>query len=233
MSGSNSSAHGDPSLAEPLTLTVHSVGVPAAEDDARRTRQGRMRMLAVLLVCAAPVVASYFTYFVLRPQGQASQGTLIQPARPIPALPLRTPEGAVVAAESLKGQWLLVAVGPSACDAACERRLYTQRQLREMVGKDRDRVDKVWFVTDDGAVSPRLRQALEQSPGMHVLRVDPTAISAWLQPDRGHALQDHLYIVDPRGDWMLRVSADPDPSKFKRDLERLLRVSAPWDPAGR
>jgi hypothetical protein len=220
MSGSNSSAHGDPSLAEPLTLTVHSVGVPAADDDDRRTRQGRLRMLAVLLACAAPVVASYFTYFVLRPQGQASQGTLIQPARPIPALPLRTPEGAVVAAESLKGQWLLVAVGPSACDAACERRLYTQRQLREMVGKDRDRVDKVWFVTDDGAVSPRLRQALEQSPGMHVLRVD-------------HALQDHLYIVDPRGDWMLRVSADPDPSKFKRDLERLLRVSAPWDPAGR
>jgi hypothetical protein len=32
---------------------------------------------------------------------------------------------------------------------------------------------------------------------------------------------------------MLRVSADPDPSKFKRDLERLLRASAPWDPAGR
>ena len=26
-------------------------------------------MLAVLLVCAAPVVASYFTYFVLRPAG--------------------------------------------------------------------------------------------------------------------------------------------------------------------
>lgn len=233
MSGSNSSAHGDPSLAEPLTLTVHSVGVPAADDDARRTRQGRLRMLAVLLVCAAPVVASYFTYFVLRPQGQASQGTLIQPARPIPPLPLRTPEGATVDAASLKGQWLLVAVGPSACDAACERRLYTQRQLREMVGRDRDRVDKVWFVTDDGAISPRLRQALEQGSGMHVLRVDPAAIAAWLEPDRGHALQDHLYLVDPRGDWMLRVSADPDPSKFKRDLERLLRVSAPWDPAGR
>lgn len=233
MSGSNSSAHGDPSLAEPLTLTVHSVGVPAADDDDRRTRQGRLRMLAVLLACAAPVVASYFTYFVLRPQGQASQGTLIQPARPIPALPLRTPEGAAVAAASLKGQWLLVAVGPSACDAACERRLYTQRQMREMVGRDRDRVDKVWFVTDDGAVSPKLRQSLEQGPGMHVLRVDPAAISAWLEPDRGHALHDHLYLVDPRGDWMLRVSADPDPAKFKRDLERLLRVSAPWDPPGR
>ena len=58
-------------------------------------------------------------------------------------------------------------------------------------------------------------------------------LAAWLQPDAGHALEEHLYVVDPMGEWMMRVPAQPDPAKVKRDLERLLRVSAGWDRAGR
>ena len=52
-------------------------------------------------------------------------------------------------------------------------------------------------------------------------------------PRRGHALEDHLYIVDPRGDWMMRVPADPDPARLKRDIDKLLRASAGWDRPGR
>ena len=40
-------------------------------------------------------------------------------------------------------------------------------------------------------------------------------------------------IVDPLGNWMMRVPADPDPAKRKRDVERLLRASAGWDPNAR
>ena len=65
MSGSNSSS---PAAAErvafdqPLGLTVHSLPLPqeAALVDEQRTRIGRWKMLAVMLICAAPVVASYF-----------------------------------------------------------------------------------------------------------------------------------------------------------------------------
>ena len=97
-------------------------------------------MLLVLLVCAAPVIASYFTYFVIRPEGRTNYGTLI--------LPTRSAAGALAAHARRRsrceprrctGQWLLVVVGPAACDAACEQRLYMQRQLREMLGRERDR----------------------------------------------------------------------------------------------
>ena len=44
---------------------------------------------------------------------------------------------------------------------------------------------------------------------------------------------DHLYVVDPMGEWMMRMPADPSPQKVKRDLDRLLRASASWDRAGR
>ena len=41
-------------------------------------------MLLVLLVCAAPVIASYFTYYVVRPEGRRNYGELIEPQRPFP-----------------------------------------------------------------------------------------------------------------------------------------------------
>jgi len=45
-----------------------------------------------------------------------------------------------------------------------------------------------------------------------------------------------LYVVDPMGNWMMRfppgISLE-NASRFKRDIERLLRASASWDTAGR
>jgi hypothetical protein len=230
MSGSNSSAR-DALPADPVSLTVHNVGAPEVAE--RRTRSGRLKMLAVLAVCAAPVVASYVAYFVVRPEGRTNYGALIQPTRALPALTLTALDGSVLPAAQLKGQWLLVTVGPSACDAACETRLYMQRQLREMLGRDRDRLDKVWLLTDAGAPAEPLRAALTSVPAMTIARVDRAAVAAWLQPEAGRALEDHLYVVDPLGEWMMRMPADADPVKVKRDLEKLMRGSAGWDRAGR
>ena len=91
MSGSNSSAPGSSVAPEPLRFTVHSMPSPDASDAARRTTSGRWKMLAVLAVCAAPVVASYLTYFVIRPESRTNYSTLITPPRAIPdSLPLTT-----------------------------------------------------------------------------------------------------------------------------------------------
>ncbi|AKJ27795.1 transmembrane protein [Caldimonas brevitalea] len=213
-----------------MSFTVHSVPTPRLDDDARRTRTGRIKMLLVLLVCAAPVIASYFTYYVIRPQGRINYGELIEPQRTLPALALRTLDGAPVDAQTLKHQWLLVVVAPAGCDAGCERRLYLQRQLRETLGRDRDRLDKLWFVTDQAAVRPELLRGIE---GAQVLRVGRDALTGWLAPAPGHALEDHLYLVDPMGNWMMRFPAEADPAKIKRDLTKLLRASQSWDQAGR
>ena len=220
-------------LPEPLTLTVHSVAAPSAGDPARRTRSGRLKMLLVLAVCAAPVVASYLTYFVIKPDTRSNYGALITPVRAMPGLALTALDGSPVAASTLKGQWLLVVAAPSRCEAACERLLFVQRQLREMLGRERTRVDKVWLVTDAGAVNQPLRDALASVPAMHILRADVVAVAQWVAPETGHALQDHLYVVDPQGNWMMRMPAAAEPARVKRDLERLLRASASWDRAGR
>jgi hypothetical protein len=234
MSGFNSSAPDLPAAAEPLGLTVHSSPrLPALDEPARRTRLGRLKMMLVLLVCAAPVIGSYLAYYLLRPPARSNYATLIEPTRTLPALQARTLDGAPADAQALRGQWLLVVIGPAECSGDCERRLYLQRQLREMLGRDRDRLDKVWFVDDRAAVPAALREALGADPALHVLRVPPDALAAWLAPAPGQALEDHLYVVDPMGEWMMRAPADADPARLKRDLERLLRASASWDRAGR
>ena len=218
---------------EPVSFTVHSAPDANAPEVTQRTVGGRVKMLLVLLVCAAPVIASYLTYFVIRPAASSNYGSLILPTRATPALPLSTLDGKPFVASSLKGQWLLISVGSAACEAACEQRLFMQRQLREMLGRERDRLDKIWLVNDGAAVSPSLVAALSASPATTILRVDPKALAAWLSPEAGQAIEDHFYVVDPMGEWMMRMPARPEPAKVKRDLERLLRASAFWDRAGR
>ena len=236
MSGSNSSAPG--SIVDeppaPLSFAVHSMQPPALDDDARRTVTGRLKMLLVLAICAAPVIASYITFYVIRPDGRTNYSELITPLRPLPAdLPLTDLKGAAVKAESLKGQWLLVVVAGGACDAVCEKHLWLQRQLCETLGREKDRLDKVWLIADDAPPRAQTLDAIRTNTEITMLRVPTGALSAWLAPAAGRALTDHLYVIDPLGNWMMRSPAEPEPGKLKRDVEKLLRASAGWDKPGR
>jgi hypothetical protein len=231
MSGSKLLDPSKPAADEPLGLTVH--GMPRPGQAMASRRRGRWTMLAVLLACAAPVVASYLTYYVIRPEARRVYGELIDPQRPLPPSRALRPDGQPTPLTSLKGQWLLVSVAGGACDAPCAEHLYLQRQLREGLGKDKDRLDWVWLVADDAAVPETLQPALK---GATVLRVPPAELAAWLVPAKGQSLAQHLYVVDPIGNWMMRFPAGLDratASRAKRDLERLLRASAFWDQAGR
>ena len=241
MSGSNSSppsaAHALNAAAdEPLGLTVHSMPSPRqalAGAEGRRTVAGRWKMVLVLLCCAAPVIASYFTYYVIRPEGRSVYGELIDPQRPLPNIEGRLRDGTAIRLPALKGQWLLVVVADAACDSVCEQHLYLQRQLRESLGREKERVDRVWIISDEAPLPQRLDNALH---GATVVRVPAAQLAQWLEPSAGHALADHLYVVDPMGNWMMRFPARMDTagaSRAKRDLDRMLRASASWDEPGR
>lgn len=241
MSGSKSSdavadGRGRPGASdEPLGLTVHAMPTmrEAMAEPSRRTASGRWKMIAVMLVCAAPVVASYFTYYVIRPQSRHSFGELIEPQRELPDVRVTDLDGRPSSLRELKGQWLLLSVAGGACDKACQDTLYLQRQLREGLGREKERVDWVWLVSDDAPVPDALRPALRAAT---VLRVPQATLSQWLAAAPGQTLASHIYLVDPLGHWMMRFPPHLDRSgaaQAKRDLERLLRASASWDREGR
>jgi hypothetical protein len=196
-------------------------GAGAASADRRR----RYRTLyAVLAVCAAPVLAAYVTYYVLPPQGRTNYGDLVLPQRPLPALELRLLDGTPFDPGTLRGRWVLLHVGAGACEPSCERKLWTMRQLRLTTGKDRDRIERLWLVTDD---APPPTQLLREYDGTRVLRARSEELLRFLElPPAGAArLSDHVWVVDPLGNLMLRWPKDADPNRMKRDIGKLLRAS--------
>ena len=126
-----------------------------------------------------------------------------------------------------------MSVSSGACAERCQQNLYFQRQLREILGREKDRVDRVWLITDNAPVPEALKPLLDTA---QALRMDAKAVQSWISPAKDQQLQDHLYVIDPMGNFMMRFPAHmdvPGASKAKRDLERLLRASSSWDRAGR
>jgi hypothetical protein len=228
----------DPKVSDdlkPIGLTVYDLPQQTSSSlsETTRTRGGRMYMLLVLLACAAPVLLSYLTYYVIRPEGRVHHGELIEPQRMLPAASVKDLQGKDLPLAQLKGQWLLVAVGSSECADKCERLLFVQRQLHKLLNKESDRLDRLWLITDQAAPKNELLAAIE---GATVLRVTPDVLSQWLLPATGRSVEEHLYLIDPMGNWMMRFNY-PDDAKtvvdMKRDIERLLRASSSWDKPGR
>jgi hypothetical protein len=223
----------NPSNDEPLSLAVHSLPNPQDAAQTEPVLTGRWKLIAIMVVCSLPVIAAYFAYYFVQPQGHASIGELISPVRPVQALAGSQLDGSVKTLASLQGQWLLVSVGDGACAAACQRQLFVQRQLRETLGKDKERVGRVWLIPDQSPVDTAMRQAMGDAV---VLRVNPQALADWLALPDAKPLTDFLYVVDPLGNAMMRFPAQVNvaqASKARHDLERVLRATASWNAAPR
>jgi cytochrome oxidase Cu insertion factor (SCO1/SenC/PrrC family) len=164
----------------------------------------RLKLAALFAVCAAPFVLGWLAYEYRWISGpSANYGELIAP-HPLagPLVPLR-------------GKWVLVTFDPAVCGAPCERKLYIVRQVRRAVGKDAERIERLWLLTDAGKPRAELLAAIE---GSHVVRADAELLKSFPGPE-------HIYLVDPLGNLMMRFPADPDPSRMIKDLQRLLKYS--------
>ena len=59
-----------------------------------------------------------------------------------------------------------------------------------------------------------------------MLRAVASELASWLPPSTaGEPAGDHIYMVDPLGNLMMRFPANADPNLTKRDLAKLLRAS--------
>jgi cytochrome oxidase Cu insertion factor (SCO1/SenC/PrrC family) len=195
---------------------------PAASPE-RSRRLGRVKMLAILLVCAAPVIASYLAYYVVRPSGLTNYGELIEPQRPAGGLAGRTASGDTVSLATLQGRWVMLAADAGPCEKACTERLWMMRQVRATTGKDMERIERVLALTGEGAPAASL---LAEHEGLRVLRVDAGALQALLPARAGEGgAQDHVWLIDPNGNLMMRFPRDADPNRVKKDVAKLLRAS--------
>jgi hypothetical protein len=195
-----------------------------AIDPKARQSTGRRKMFVVLAICAAPLIASYFTYYVIKPQSRTNYGDLIDPrAYPIPQIGATTLDGKPASLDAYKGKWIMLQVDSGDCEQACKQKLLDMRQLRLMQGKEMDRIERVWLVTDDKPIETIV---LREFDGTRVLHARRDAVNAWLPVDQGTVSSDHIYIIDPLGNLMMRFPKNADHNKMKKDIAKLLKASS-------
>jgi cytochrome oxidase Cu insertion factor (SCO1/SenC/PrrC family) len=205
-------------------VQAHQPAEPNASTTIAAKKAGRKMLFLVLLVCAAPIIASYFTYYVLKPEKRNNYGTLLdQRAHPLPAMPTTTLDGRPLALEQFKGKWVLLMTGSGACARSCQDQLLKMRQLRLMQGKEMDRIERVWLITDNMSLDTTLIRAYD---GTRMLRADGAAVKAWLPVDAGTTTDEHLYVIDPLGHLMMRFPTNPDNRKVYKDIYKLLKASS-------
>ena len=190
----------------------------------QQRKRGRWMLWLVLLVCASPMIASYFTFYVLKPEKRNNYGTLIdQRAHPVPAMATTTLDGKPAALEQFKGKWVMLMAAPGACNEACRKQLFAMRQLRTMQGKEMERIERVWLILD---AEPLDTMVIREYDGTHMLRADGKAVANWLPADPGTGVSDHIYLIDPLGHLMMRFPKDPEPRKVHKDIYKLLKASS-------
>lgn len=181
--------------------------------------QSRKILWLVAAVCIAPFVASFVAYYFYQPDGRVNYGELMADQQ-LPATVLKLGDGKSFSFPQLRGKWLFVTVDDAACDAYCEKKLWQMRQVRKTQGKYPERIERVWLITGGGEPAPRLRAEFE---GTWLVDAAGSAVLEAL-PHAG-ARSDHIYLVDPLGNLVLRYPREADPSRMRKDLERLLKVS--------
>jgi cytochrome oxidase Cu insertion factor (SCO1/SenC/PrrC family) len=172
-------------------------------------KRGRVKLALLTALFAIPVLAGWVAYVSGWGSGTAANYGLLLAPQPIAAAPLA----------ALRGKWVLVQLDAAACEARCEQKLYYMRQVRRAQGRQMNRVERLWIVTDSGTPAPALLAAME---GTHVARGDAQLAAAF---PAERAATDHIYLVDPLGNLRLRFPRDPNPSRIVKDLERLLKYS--------
>jgi len=189
-----------------------------AKPDRAARRRARLVVAAIFTVCAIPLSAALVAYFFWPPSGRTNYGELIDP-RPLPAVPLTLLDGKSFSLADLKGRWVMIQADGTGCGAACQAKLFSMRQVRLAQGRNMDRVERVWLLLDPGRPAPEIARLCE---GAIVARAAPALVAALPAVDA----RDHIYLVDPRGNLMLRFPKDADPKRMIKDLERLLKYSS-------
>jgi len=173
----------------------------------------------IALLCAAPIAASYFAYYFAQPTGRTNYGELLQ-APPLPPARLELVDGSAFDIGRLKGKWVLLMVDSGRCDEFCRRKLFTLRQLRLAQGKDMERIERAWLI-DDGAMPPAA--LINEYEGTWMVRGAGSELLSRLPAQSSVA--DHIYVVDPLGNLVMRYPRNADPMRIIKDLARLLGAS--------
>ena len=182
-------------------------------------KSARLQLLLVAVVFFGPLLVAAWLYYggyFAESLGRSNHGALLEP---IINLGDELPETPLLA-QGEEG-WLLVYASDQACADECRNALYTIRQSRKMLGKEMDRVSRVFL---HGSTPPDTVFLAAEHPGL--ITIEDASLSGLLENKRPPELPaGGYYLVDPLGNLVLYFRPDIEPSDMVDDIKRLLKLS--------
>lgn len=176
-------------------------------------------MLLIALVFFAPLILATWLYFGgtgLQPEGRTNHGELLNPVVDIGDV---LPDSLIH--EHNDGAWLLIYTNDGVCDETCEYALYTLRQSRLMLGKEMDRLVRV-FLHGDSA--PDTVFLADEHAGL--IALTDSGFNDLLQRKRPtEQSAGGYYLVDPLGNLVMYFRPEIDPGDMVEDIRHLLQLS--------
>ena len=167
-----------------------------------------------------PVAISYLLYFSKVRPASVNYGELIE-VTPLHGTALNQADDTIFRIRQLRGKWVLLTVDTSACDERCNKNLYYMRQVRLMQNAEMNRIERVWLI-EDGKL-PQPPHLADEYKGTWFINAKDSKLLEEIPAIA--SLHDHIYLVDPLGNVMMRFPKDPDPAQIAKDIKRLLKVS--------
>lgn len=119
------------------------------------------------------------------------------------------------------GRWMLLYGNQGECGPACREALYTIRQSRTMLGKNMDRVARIFL---HGESRPDTVFLAAEHQGL--INIEDVSLSGLLDNKRPAGLPaGGYYLIDPLGNLVLYFRPDIDPSDMVDDIKHLLKLS--------
>ena len=186
-------------------------------------RRGRQVLLIIAAIFLLPVIVAFALYYgkLWRPQGSASKGALIEPARPLVVSGLKHADGRPADPDVFAGKWTLIYIGDGACDADCRTALVFGRQTRLALNNEMTRVQRVFLATGNCCDSDYFTREQAGLIALDASAPEPAALLAQFPGEREHT----LFIVDPLGNLMMRHDASLTTKGLLSDLKKLLKLS--------
>ncbi len=185
----------------------------------RKDPAGRVQLFLISLVFFGPLILAAWLYFSgegFRPEGKTNHGQLLEPLINISEA---LPDASIN--QHIGDHWLLVYSNLGICDEACEYSLLTLRQSRLMLGKEMDRVQRVFL---HGESLPDTVWLADQHAGL--ISQSDSSLSGLLEEQRPAELAAGGYfLIDPLGNLVMYFRPDLDPKEMVEDIERLLELS--------
>lgn len=185
-----------------------------------KVSRSRLKLILMMLAILSPIVISSILHRSnFRPDHTVNYGELLE-VKPLQGEATNLTDNTIFRIRQLKGTWNLLIIDSGKCEEYCQEKLYTLRQVRLAQHVDKDNIQRVWLIND--GIKPD-QETIDKFEGTRLVSANGKDLLKEFPSENKQ--EDHIYVVDPMGNLMMRYPKNADPRKMVGDLKRLLKLS--------